>query len=139
MVLQEGGNLRHSLLNPGKLLNLSSRWFEKCSSTLPCRPSCVKHLSLNLLLRWKAEVSAKKLTLGHDSPAKKPGHSLVCPSGVAMCWGGGRERGQWERKSDVGEGRICVCLSVLLQLNPERAKFPCTVSHGRHKSSRRNV
>lgn len=47
MVHREGGNLRQSLYNLGKLLNLLILlgMSKKCSSTFPCRPSGIKHPS----------------------------------------------------------------------------------------------
>lgn len=85
MVHREGGNLRKSLFNLGKLLNflLLVGLSEKCSSMFPCRLFCMKHLSccLTLLLTLGESwgLFAKKLTLEYDFPAKKSGHSDVSP------------------------------------------------------------
>lgn len=84
MVHQEGGNLGQNFLNLSKLFNLLLLvgLAKKCSGTFPGRPSCMNWpllpcMTLHITLGAGRGLFASKLTLGHNFPAKKSGHSGV--------------------------------------------------------------
>lgn len=140
MIHHKGRNLRHSLFILGKLCSLLLIGLRNVLALSLADPSvwnilsCCLYLLLTLGAGWG--LCAKKLTLGHNFPAKKSGHSGVF---LRCC----NVPGQGQDKGAVKEEKWCMgvlCVSrCVYPIKLNKGPSTSMLTYGRHKSSRTNI